>query len=61
MDLLGPLNESTEGHRYILVVVDQFTRWIEIYPLPDQAAERMAKTFFENYVTRFGSSPANTY
>ncbi len=54
LDILGPFNESSKGNRYLLVIVDQFTRWVEIYPLPDQSAEKMAKVFFDNYVARFG-------
>lgn len=54
LDFLGPFNESLKGNKYILSIVDQFTKWIEIYPLPDQSAAATAHTFFEGWICRFG-------
>ena len=36
IDLLGPFPESQLGNKYVFMVVDQFTKWVECYPLPDQ-------------------------
>ena len=36
MNLTGPFPESPEGNRYILVVGDYFTKWMEVHRLPDQ-------------------------
>jgi len=33
MDILGSLPVSTSGNRYLLVVVDCFTKWVEAFPL----------------------------
>ena len=38
MDILGPLPETYSGNKYVLVVTDYFTRWVEAYPLPNQEA-----------------------
>ena len=54
LDFLGPFHTSSRGNKYILSIVDQFTKWIEIYPLPEQSAQTTAKTFFEGWITRFG-------
>ena len=35
LDLVGPIPFSDRGHRFILVVIDYFTRWAEAYPLVD--------------------------
>lgn len=43
MDILGPLPESEAGNSYILVVDDYFTKWMEVYPLPNQEAATVAK------------------
>jgi hypothetical protein len=32
MDTIGPLPEDKEGNQYILVIIDCFTRFVEIYP-----------------------------
>ena len=54
MDILGPLVESKNKNKYILVIIDQFTKWIEFFPLPDQSAETIAKTAVDGFISRFG-------
>ena len=54
LDILGPFRESKRHNRYVLMIIDQFSRWLEIVPLPDQEAETIARAFFENFVVRFG-------
>ena len=39
VDLLGPFPLSDNGNVYVLVVVDQFTKWVECYAIPNQTAE----------------------
>ena len=36
MDLLGMSVTTAQGNRYVLVMVDCFTRWTEAFPLPGQ-------------------------
>lgn len=43
LDFLGPLPESTSGNTNILVMVDQFTKWVECKPLISQTAEVTAR------------------
>ncbi|KAK3102915.1 hypothetical protein FSP39_014934 [Pinctada imbricata] len=47
-DVIGPLPVSKSNNRYILVVGDYFTRWMEAYPIPHQQAEEVAKSLFTN-------------
>ena len=54
LDILGPFCESTKGNRYVLMIIDQFSRWLEVVPLKVMDAEAVAQAFFENYVVRFG-------
>lgn len=54
LDILGPFVPSERGNRYVLMVVDQFSKWVECYALPDQTAETIARAFFSGYVARFG-------
>jgi hypothetical protein len=37
-DILGPLPVTPRGNIYILTVTDYFTKWIEVFPIPDQTA-----------------------
>ncbi|XP_062602775.1 uncharacterized protein LOC134264500 [Saccostrea cucullata] len=54
IDLMGPFVESGKGNKYILMIVDQFTKWLECYALPDQEAETVATSFVEGFVSRLG-------
>ncbi len=54
IDLLGPFPKSKSGNRYILVIVDQFTKWFECVAIPDQSAEVVAKAFVNQYISRSG-------
>ncbi|OUC40563.1 hypothetical protein D917_00044 [Trichinella nativa] len=37
------------GNRYILTVTDCFTKWTEVFALPNMEATTIAKTLAENY------------
>jgi hypothetical protein len=30
LDILGPFNTSEDGNRYALMMIDQFTKWVEM-------------------------------
>ena len=32
MDYMGPLPETTRGNKHLLVVMDHFTKWCEVFP-----------------------------
>ena len=54
IDILGPLTKTPRGNTVILMLVDQFTKWVECYPLPDQSAELVAETIVREFFSRFG-------
>jgi hypothetical protein len=54
IDMLGPLTQSYKGNFYVLLLVDQFTKWVEIHPLPEQSAEVVARTVVDQVFSRFG-------
>jgi len=43
LNFLGPLPETKFGNAYVLMLVDQFTKWVECIPLPSQTAEVTAR------------------
>jgi hypothetical protein len=38
----------------ILMMVDQFTKWVECIPLPSQSAEETARAAVNQFFSRFG-------
>jgi hypothetical protein len=54
LDFLGPLPETPNGNVYVLVMVDQFTNWVECVPLPSQTAEVTASAAVNEFFARFG-------
>jgi hypothetical protein len=54
IDIIGPLSPNTQGNRVILTCIDNFTRWPEAIPLPDQRAHTVARALVENVICRYG-------
>ena len=52
--ILGPFTPSRSGNIFILVMVDQFTKWVELAALPAQNAELTAKAFLDHFIVNFG-------
>ena len=45
---------TKRGNRYILVISDNFSKWLELLPLPSQTAEVTAQALVDQFCTRFG-------
>ena len=54
VDILGPFTPSTKGNQYVLMIVDQFTKWLECFPLPHQNAEETARCMVDGFISRLG-------
>ena len=54
LDFLGPLPVTKQKNEYILMIVDQFTKWVECIPLPNQTAEETARAAVNEFFSRFG-------
>ena len=54
-DILGPLPETPRGNKYIIVVTDYFSKWVEIFAVPDQTAVTCAEKILNDVVARFGT------
>ncbi|GFX23991.1 retrovirus-related Pol polyprotein from transposon 412 [Trichonephila clavipes] len=53
-DILGPLPRTASGNKYLLVVMDYFTKWSEVYPIPDQEAPTVAEAVVQHWISRYG-------
>ena len=53
VDIMGPLPESEAGNLYELVASDYFTKWVEVYAIPNQEAITVAKKLTDETFCRF--------
>jgi transposase InsO family protein len=53
LDIVGPLRKAPGGFTHLLIVIDKFSKWVEVRPITNLRAEQ-AVTFFTDIVHRFG-------
>ena len=54
MDFLGPIKEAKNKEKYILLVVDAFSKWPEAFALPSCDAITVAQVLYKEIFTRYG-------
>jgi len=54
LDLMGPFPESSAGNKYVIVLVDSFSKWVEAYPIPNIEAKTVAEKVVMEFFSRFG-------
>ena len=54
VDVAGPFPVSASGNRYIIVVIDYFSKWPEAFAVPNQEAVTVARVLVDGFFCRFG-------
>ena len=54
VDIFGPLPPTLLGNRYVVVIVDRFSRWVELTAVPDILAETIADVVVNELIFRHG-------
>ena len=55
MDMIGKINPpSSKGHRYILAIMDYFTKWLEAIPMNSITSKDVNNFIKEHVIHRFG-------
>jgi hypothetical protein len=54
LDHIGPLRPDAKGNMFILVIIDAFSRWVELYPTATTTALQTASRIFQHF-GRFGT------
>lgn len=54
LDLLGPLPETINGNKYLVVMVDRFTKLTRVVPVDREDAETVASAFLDTWVASYG-------
>ena len=55
VDLAGPFPLSEHGFRYIMVMIEAFSKHVEIVPIPDKTARSTTYAFLHHVLAKFGS------
>ena len=53
-DITGPLPVTAAGHKYVLVITDMFSKWVEAFPLQAIDSRTLANVFIDQIVCRYG-------
>ena len=53
-DIMGPLPVTPRGNKYILVVTDIFTKWVEAFSLADTTAVTLANVLMNEIICWYG-------
>ena len=55
LDVMVPFPRTERDNQYVLVIDDNFTRWIEAYPIRNQQSETVAKHLVHDFISWYGS------
>ena len=54
MDILDVCDPTPDGHRYILVIADYFSKWTEAFPMKNKCVDTVADLLVDNIILRYG-------
>lgn len=54
LDIAGPFPTTENKNKYMLVVMDYFTKWVEVYAIPNQEAATVADVLVKEFICRYG-------
>ena len=55
VDFARPLPRTKKGNRYVLVMIEHFTKWLELVALPNKTSKLTARALLEGVLARFGA------
>jgi len=55
LDFVGPLPLTVRHNKYVLVMVEHFSNWIELVPSPDKSSEEVVYAFLDRVLNHFGA------
>jgi hypothetical protein len=50
-----PLSLTPRHIQYVLVMIEHFSKWLELIPLPDHSSEKTTYAFLDMVLSRFGA------
>jgi hypothetical protein len=55
LDFAGPLPLTVRHNRYVLVMVEHFSKWMELVPSFDKSNKGVAYAFLDRVLSHFGA------
>ena len=55
MDIMGPWPTTPRGNKYVLVIQDYFSKWVEAFSLKQHTAHDVAGVLVRDYFSRYGA------
>ena len=54
-DIMGPLPVTSSGNKYIIVITDIFSKWVEAFPIQSTDTQTLATIFVNEVICRYGT------
>jgi hypothetical protein len=54
-DLTGELPQTSRGNVYIMIMIEHFSKWVELVALPDKSSHSTSQAFLQQVLSRFGA------
>jgi hypothetical protein len=52
-DLAGELPHTSRGNVYIMIMIEHFSKWVELVALPDKSSHNTSQDFLQQVLSRF--------
>jgi hypothetical protein len=53
-DLVGELPQTSRGNVYIMIMIEHFSKWVELVALSDKSSHNTNQVFLQQVLSRFG-------
>jgi hypothetical protein len=54
-DLAGELPQTSRGNVYIMIMIEHFSKWVELVALPNKSSHSTSQAFLQQVLSRFGA------
>jgi len=54
-DLIGKLPQTSRGNVYIMIIIEHFSKWVELVALLDKSSHNTSQDFLQQVLSRFGA------
>lgn len=54
LDFVGPFPETERGYRYLLSMLDEYSRWVHVTPLKDADTSSTISALLEGWISQYG-------